>query len=365
MNTLIPIQYYIPVYYNILLFFTLIVFLQSNGSAIEASSNLKGKKVFGFFVFIFTLLYIGLRPVSFRFGDMVIYNIEFQDFLNGGLPEYKKDPLFEFFQYNISKTRSAVLFFFLCAVFYIYPLYAFSKKMFKEYSFYVFFMLVISMSFFSYGTNGLRNGIATSLFLYGISRDNKFITALILIASIFIHKSIALPILCYVITFIYNKPKTYFYFWILTIPISLALGALFQAFFLKLGLVDDEVINTYLGEFNAANEGVQIKVGFRWDFLLYSSIGVFAGWYFVIKRKFEDNFYLKLLNVYLMVNGFWILVIRANYSNRFAYLSWFMLAVIIIYPLLKNKFFVNQHQVVARIIFAYFAFTYLLNVILI
>ena len=365
MNTLIPIQYYIPVYYNILLFFTLIVFFQSNGSPIESTSNLRSKKIFGFFMLIFTLFYIGLRPVSYRFGDMVIYDIEFQDFMSGGTPKYTKDVLFEFLQYNISKTRSNVLFFFLCELFYIYPLYSFSKKMFKDYSFYAFFMLVISFSFFSFGTNGLRNGIATSLFLYAISRDNKLVTVLVLFASIFIHKSVALPIVCYMVTFIYNKPKSYLYFWILAIPVSLALGSLFQSFFLKLGLIDDEVITTYLGEFNAANEGVEIKVGFRWDFILYSASGVFAGYYFIFKRKFEDKFYLKLFNVYLMVNGFWILIIRANYSNRFAYLSWFMLAVIIIYPLLKNKFFENQHQVVARIIIIYFAFTYLLNVILV
>jgi len=97
--------------------------------------------------------------------------------------------------------------------------------------------------------------------------------------------------------------------------------------------------------------------------LFYSAFGVFAGWYFIYKKRFEDPFYNQLLNTYLICNGFWILVIRANYSNRFAYLSWFMMGLVIIYPVLKKQLFKNQHWVIGKIIFAYFLFTYLMNVI--
>lgn len=344
---------------------TLIVFMQSQGSLLESPNNLKGKNGFGLLFFIFLLLYIGLRPVSFRFGDMMIYNLEFESYLRGESPAYKKDVLFEFFQYKMSKLRSATFFFFVCEFLYIYPLFQFSRKVFKEYWFYAFYMLVISMSFWSFGTNGLRNGIATSLFLYAVSRNNKVFTFIILFSSLFIHKSVALPIICYIGTFFYNKPKSFLYFWFLTIPLSLALGASFQSFFLNLGIIDDNSISAYLGNFDALNEGVQIKVGFRWDFLLYSATGVFAGWYYIFKKKFEDKFYTQLYNIYLMVNGFWVLIIRANYSNRFAYLSWFMLGVIIIYPLLKNKIYTDQHKVIGVIILGYYALTYLLNMILV
>ncbi|WP_395044877.1 EpsG family protein [Flavobacterium sp.] len=364
MDTLIPIQYYISIYYNLLLLITLIVFLQSYGITLESQENLKSKKAFGFIIFIIILLYIGLRPINYRFGDMVIYNIQFKNFANGILPEYKKDVLFEFFQFNFSKIGSAGAFFFVCAVLYIYPLYAFSKKVFKDYWFYAFFMLIISFSFWAYGTNGIRNGIATSLFLYGVSRNEKWKVFAILFISLFIHKSLMLPIFAYIITLFYNKPKSFFYFWLFTIPLSLALGGFFTAFFLGLGIIEEKSVSSYLGEFDQASEGVLLKVGFRWDFLLYSASGVFAGWYYVIKKKFEDPFYFQLLNVFLLVNGFWVLVIKANYSNRFAYLSWFLLGVIIIYPLLKSKFFENQHQVIARIIIAYFAFTYFMEIIL-
>ena len=40
--------------------------------------------------------------------------------------------------------------------------------------------------------------------------------------------------------------------------------------------------------------------------------------------------------IYLTANAFWILVIRSSFSNRFAYLSWFLMAIIIFYPFFKH-----------------------------
>lgn len=361
--SIIPIEYYVSLFFQFLLIITILIAIQGN-QLFESSENLNSKKSLGIFVLIFTLIYIGLRPVSFRFGDMVIYDKIYTSYVNGAKPLYLKDVLFDFFLYSFSRFTTVGFFFFFCAVLYIIPLYLATKKMFKDYWFYGFFMLIISFSFWSYGTNGIRNGIATSLFIYALSKDKKKIIITILIASTFIHKSMFLPLVGYVITLFYNKPKIFLYFWVIAIPLSLALGGYFTSFFLSSGLIEEKSVTGYLGEFNQVAEGVELKVGFRWDFLLYSASGVFAGWYFIFKKKFKDRLYFHLFNTYLFVNAFWILVIRANYSNRFAYLSWFMLGIIIIYPLLKNKFFTNQHQVVIRIVLSYFAFTYLMNVIL-
>ena len=50
----------------------------------------------------------------------------------------------------------------------------------------------------------------------------------------------------------------------------------------------------------------------------------------IFVKKFDDKLYKQLFAIYLIVNGFWVLIIRANFNNRFAYLSWFMLAIIIL-----------------------------------
>jgi len=106
------------------------------------------------------------------------------------------------------------------------------------------------------------------------------------------------------------------------------------------------------------------STGFRWDFLLYSSAAVYASYYFIYQRNFVDNAYFRLVNIYLTTNAFWILVIQANFSNRFAYLSWFIMGIIICYPLLKELVLRNQNKKTGYIMLAYFSFTFLMNVIL-
>lgn len=357
MNTLIPLEYYTLVYYNVLFLVVIILFLQS------LKSDFSTKSTFGFIVFLFVLLYIGLRPISFVFTDMGVYNLTFEKYQEGEPIFLEKDIFFEYFIFYSSKIMSAHMFFFVCACLYVIPVYLASKKIFNEYWEYCFLMFVVSLSFWAYGVNGIRNGIATSFFLYGLSQDKKVFTILFIALAFFIHKSLLLPTMAFLAVNFYNKPDSYLKFWFLTIVLSFFLGGFFTNLFLGLGLVEEDRISGYLGELSDDLNASDLKIGFRWDFLLYSGIGVFTGWYFIFKKKFEDVYYIKIFNIYLFSNAIWILVIKANFSNRFAYLSWFMLGLVIIYPLLKMKFFTNQHQITTRVILVYFMFTFVLYLI--
>ena len=363
MITFFPVANYSLIYYNFLLVITLYVFLSSRAVLLESPINLIQKNFFGYIFFIMILLYLGLRPINFRFGDMVIYNVEFEKYVNGATFDTKKEFLFESFKYFFAKNLNATSFFFVCAFLYITPLYFATKKLFVDYSFYAFFLIVISFSFWAYATNGIRNGIATSLFIYAISKDSKIIKWTILFAIIFIHKSILIPVIIYFLVSKYNFTRTYLLLWFICIPLSLVLGGFWEHFFLGLGFADEK-LEDYLGGIDQVKEGVTLVIGFRWDFIFYSSIGILASWYFIVEKKFEDRIYSSICNTYIIANAFWILVIRASYSNRFAYLSWFLLALVIIYPLLKSKIFENQHKVIGTITIIYFSFTYLLDFIL-
>lgn len=364
MNNFIPIEYFNLVYYNFILLVVTIVFFQSLGSKLEDNNNTNGKNIFGFLLIVIIILYIGLRPLNYRFGDMVNYYKEFQRYATGASNfSGKKDFVFECFKYVFAKFTNSTVFFFTCILLYILPLYYACKKLFSNYWFYGFLMLVISFSFLAYGVNGIRNGIATSLFIFAISRKKWTTKIILFLIMIFIHKSLLIPIVVYIIVSKYSTTKYYLYGWLLAIPLSLTLGSFWEIFFLGLGF-GDEKLDGYLGGINQASEGVKLTIGFRWDFLLYSTTGIFASWYYIIKRKFNDSTYILICNVYIIANAFWILVIRASYSNRFAYLSWFLLGLVIIYPLLKSKFSVNQHKMIGFIVILYFSFTYLLNVIL-
>lgn len=176
-----------------------------------------------------------------------------------------------------------------------------------------------------------------------------------ILGSLF-HKTLLLPIIAFALTYVYNNPKTYLKGWLFSIPASLLLGSVFITLFTSLGFGDDRLAEYLTGS-------IQADTRFRWDFLFYSAFPIFAGWYFIVKKQFNDSFYNQIFNTYLVCNAFWVLVIRANFSNRFAYLSWFLMAIIIIYPLLKKQFFNNQQLIIAKVVTAYFAFTFLMFLI--
>lgn len=365
MNTLVPIQYYTDVFYHFTLVICLIVFMQSTTSDMGSISNRKGKNALVFLVFILVVFYMGLRPVSQQFGDMVLYNYELRSIMMGNEPKGKVEFLFDALMKFFASIKSPMLFFFTCAVLYILPLYIATKRLFGDYWSYAFLMLIFSFTFWPFGVNGIRNGIAASLFLLAISEPKKVIKYALFAASLLFHKSLVLPLAAYLVSKNIKNVKLYFAFWLLCIPVSLVLGSFLESFFLGLGFSDDERLKVYLSELDQLNEGVELKLGFRWDFIIYSATAVYAAWFFIFKKKVEDALYNNLVATYLLANGFWILIIRANYSNRFAYLSWFMMGIIILYPILKYQLFKDQHKIVGRIILIYFLLGYLLNVILV
>jgi uncharacterized membrane protein len=359
----IPLEIYAKIFFNFLLFVSFVVFMQSFGLSVHAEGNLKTKGIFGGIIMLLSIVYIGLRPVSGEFfGDMARYAANFNLYANGGKLQLENDIFFQVFTKFWSLLLTVDLFFVLCAFLYIFPLYFVSKKFFGPYWFYAFLMFVLSFTFWGSAVNGIRNGIATSIFLFAFSFNLKYKQYLWMFLALLFHKSIMIPTAAYIFAFLHRDSKNYLRFWFLAIPLSLVLGGFFQNFFLGFGFGEEERIEGY---FTELDEGIQnAKLGFRWDFIVYSFTGVFAGWYYIYKKKYKDILYSQLYNMYLLANAFWILVIRANFSNRFAYLSWFMLPLIIIYPLLKTQIFNKQHQMIGKIVLGYYLFTYLLNVIL-
>lgn len=217
------------------------------------------------------------------------------------------------------------------------------------------FMLT-SLMFLSFGTNGIRNGLACNIMLLAMSLifDNRyFVGGLLCIAALGIHRSVMLPI-CGMLAgmFVIRNVKYAIYIWLASIAVSLAVGNSIMEFFVSLGV--DERMSAY----NSSDyEGSFSKTGFRWDFLLYSAMPIVMGWYVCIKKKIRDDWYRTLCVTYCLCNAFWVLVIRAAFSNRFAYLSWFMYPVIIAYPLLNLPVWRDQDRNTAIILAAYCGFT--------
>lgn len=356
-NSIIPLPYYTPIFYNALLILIIFAVLQLYK---KGKVKKRGKEYSSFILLLTVTLYMGLRPISgVYFTDMATYNYIFERYASGGNIIHKNDFFWHVFMKACSGIMTANVFFLICATLYITPLYIAVKKWVKRDSYLLFLMIVASFSFWAYGVNGIRNGIATSFFVLGLSygKENKIFKYFIFLLAILIHKSIMIPLVAYFLTLFFKNPKHYLIGWLIAIPLSLALGSFWEVFFASLGFGGERA--QYLTSGNLNNDSFAYA-GFRWDFLLYSTSAVYAGYYFIIKKQFYDKIYIQLFSIYLTANAFWILVIRANFSNRFAYLSWFLIAIIIFYPFLKAEFFKRQHVVLAYVMLAYFGFTYIM-----
>ena len=196
----IPIEYYATIFYNFLLIIIIVNFLDllRMGYVIFNPSK---KEYVSFALLLVVTLYIGLRPISAVFVDMTWYNYRFEQFASGAEIRLSNDILWHVFMKFCSSIMTAKIFFLVCASLYIIPLYVAAKKWLANDLYFLFLMFIASFSFWGYGTNGIRNGIATSIFVMALSfYRKKYWQYGLLALSYFIHGSLILPIFAYALT---------------------------------------------------------------------------------------------------------------------------------------------------------------------
>ena len=106
------------------------------------------------------------------------------------------------------------------------------------------------------------------------------------------------------------------------------------------------------------------KGGFRIDFILYSAMPILVWWYAEFKKKMNLSPLCKdLFNLYLCLNGIWMLCMYANFTNRIAYLSWFLYPIVLIYPFLNEQWGKTRYKTFAYVMLGHLGFTLFLNII--
>lgn len=225
--------------------------------------------------------------------------------------------------------------------------------------------VLTSLSYYSYGINGIRNGSACHMVLLGFALMLKgralfWPGAGLCLLAFGIHRSTMLPIAAFVAgRFLVRDARYAVYFWLLSIPVSLVAGNAVTSFFGSLGF--DERMSGYSDTRNDMS-GFSHS-GFRWDFLFYSMWPVVMTWVNSVQRKCYDNWYRVLSVTYCLANAFWVMVIRASFSNRFAYLSWFLYPIIIAYPLVNIDTWEDQDRKTGYVLLAYAGFTFLMSTV--
>ncbi len=372
-----------PSFYHtfFLLLFGILVFLEVN-KLVENSndqllygSNAKNGFNTSLLLSIFLIIFFGTRdPNSEYFADTLGYAGRYNSIKDFGessvwysiINSAHGETIWRKLMLYLATYRVDVsVWFTVIACLYILPILISVKRIFPRHIYLMCICAFLNFGFYGGAVNGIRNGAALSVVLLALSfviaEKRKIIPALILFAiAAEIHTSSVLPSLCMLCAvYLIRKPKWSILIWFLSIFISLIYGNVISIFFADLGF--DDRLSSYIDNADMGYvNGVLTHVGFRWDFLVFSAAPILWGWWVINKIRVRDTAYNIIFNTYVLANSFWVLVIRAAFSNRFAALSWFLYFLVLFYPLLKHNLYPKQGRTFALMLIG----LYLVNIIL-
>ncbi len=280
-------------------------------------------------------LFIGLRPINGYFVDMSAYDMMLRLFAHESFKfDWDTDnKIFDNFILWYSSSRYDHQYFFLImATLYFGAMYWGLRRLFPESTKLAFLTYLAGFSTYTYSVNGIKAGVAASIFILALSfRNKKLICAALILVSLGFHHSMVLPIATFIIAMVIKKPKIYYWLWGICLLICTLHVTYFQEVFA--GMSDDQGA-IYL---KATEETTTAHIGFRPDFILYSAVPVIMGYYFEFKSRIGlSQLCHFLLHFYILTNSVWMLCMYAAFNNRIAYLSWFVYPIVIIAPFLDK-----------------------------
>lgn len=321
---MIPAEYYEFIYLALVTIMTLA--MVSHRKNLNMREGIAGSMI----LCICLILLIGFRPHVHIFGDTANFTKDWGRLAWQGWDWKVDNILFDnLYVYWGTIFDSVTPLFIFCAGIYFSCILIACRKLFPSNTTIIYLIYLAAFSTFSYGTNGIKAGVAASLFLVALAyRDNLKISIPVVFLSWGFHHSMIMPVAAYVLTLFFKNKDYYFYGWLLCLVIAALHITFFQELFA--GLSDSSGAG-YLHNDTSA-EVQRAKTGFRIDFVIYSAMPVVMGYFVKYKYRLHDDLYDMLLNMYLTTNGVWMLCMYAEFTNRIAYLSWFMYPLVLIYP---------------------------------
>lgn len=364
----VPIYNYTHYFDISILILVLIAVWQCSRGSIFHKDVVEFNATWGFVFAVVLILYMGLRPIDGQFGDTVIYASGFREASLSKAPfvwQWRTEWLFQNLVRIFAKYSDVHTFFLFCSFLYVGSLWWAMQRIFKSY-YYIPLLVIFSMfTFWNYGVNGIRNGIGASLFILAMTYVQNLPVAMTLsFIAMGFHTSILLMAGAAIAAWFIKNSYIYLMIWILAIPASYVLGNTFQNIFAGIDIIGgDDRLYTYLTQETDESNMVYVSHAFRWDYILYSAMGTITGYYFIFRRLFKDEYYHWIFNVYLITNAFWILIIRAAFSNRFAQISWFILPIVLIYPFMKKRFWLNHEKMLGYALLIFYAYAFYYNIL--
>lgn len=309
---------------------------------------------------LFMVLFIGLRPVSGWFVDMGNYNVNYRVLLWGKPFHFSWDTdnvIFDNVFALLGAQKIPIEYFFLliACIYFVCMLIA-CRKLFPQDVLLSLLVYMGTMSTFAYGTNGIKAGAAAAIFLIAIAYwENKWVAIPVLLISIGFHHSMVVPVAAFAVAYLYRNPNFFLGGWLFCLFLAAFQVTSFMDFFS--GLADEQGA-AYL-DTNVKDAVLKVS-GFRPDFILYSAIPIFLGFYFISKGKIESDTYNFLWCTYTISNCVFLLCTYGTFINRIAYLSWLMLPFVLIYPFLNADLGFYHNRYLRYVVFGHLGFTLLM-----
>lgn len=259
------------------------------------------------------------------------------------------DPFFRWVELLSAKYTDVTGWYIVVAMFYIGGMAFSTFRLLSKHTIISTAFFITAFCFMAYGGNGIRNGMATSIALVGLTIISlqafvkKIIPLIfgfaILILSVLTHRSMILVVVMSTVAFFVMKNvKINLLLWSICVVVAAIFGNYLTPIFTTL-TGDERAIYYAMSDIDIS---LFSKTGFRWDFVLYSSMPILLACWIAFFGKHIDKTYNFLINTYILTNACWVLINQIAYSNRFAYLSWFMMPLVLSYPLCKIKMVKNQ-----------------------
>ena len=350
-----PATLYHPIYLFVVLILTLL-FLQpytqrmiTNEQRISVAYH-----TLSFILATCFALFIGFRPICREFVDMIDYDAIYSSLMGSRFYfDYDVDNLIydNWFAFMASQCVPVKTFFLIISFVYFGMIWLACRKLFPKDTLLAFVVYLAAFSTFSYATNGMKAGMAASIFLVALAYYEKpLISIPIALFTYGMHHSMLLVIVAYFCVLIIKKPKFYFIIWCVSLCVAACHITWFQHFFA--GFTDEHGAEYLLGSRNS---------GFRIDFILYSSVPVIVGYLMIFKYKISSITYDFILSLYLLTNSVWMLCMYSNFTNRISYLSWFIYPIVLLYPFVNITWSTRQSIYLRYVVYGHLAFTLFMN----
>ena len=353
---------YYPLYQLIVLVFTLGLCLRyanlSNRRLLGSAEVNYSQLVPAVVLMLFVAFFIGFRPTGSNvFGDTVMYALNYESAWGWFDPsDIDGDWVFNYIMGYMAGQRMPLSWFFtVIDLLYFGLMYLACLKMFPRDSLLAFVVYLGAFSTFSFGTNGIRNGMAASIFLCALAfwRSKVLVVGLALL-SFATHHGMMLPACALLCVWLVPRPRLWMAVWVVCLIIAALHITWFQDLFAQL---TDESGEGYLATENMGEWGGTLEGKFRYDFVLYSAIPLWVGWRAMKKLHRPSARYRAVFNCYALCNSIWMLCMFANFTNRIAYLSWFLIPILLVYPYLRQEFVRRQYKELSLVAALHFAFT--------